>query len=203
MVSGARLYSSSAASPPSFFPLCHSFERNDVRSGLFIVVKNTSKCPSSPARDKGQPPLLFSPLRFTLVPVAMYRCYSHESLVSWTVFPPSIPWFPLSELCSDRRSEFPHSPTLTLGNGASASPREQGTERRDDATGRKNISKGGKGDGTISFLLISPPYHFLRREKYTLQFLLSYSVRRIVSYLFFKLRRELNCINREISLNFL
>lgn len=166
-------------------------------------MKNTSKCPSSPARDKGQPPLLSSPLRFTLVPVAMYRCYSHESLVSWTVFPPSIPWFPLSELCSDRRSEFPHSPTLTLGNGASASPREQGTERRDDATGRKNISKGGKGDGTISFLLISPPYHFLRREKYTLQFLLSYSVRRIVSYLFFRLKRELNCINREIPLNFL
>lgn len=152
LVSGARLYSSSAELPP--FPLCHSFERNDVRSGLFIVVKNTSKCPSSPARDKGQPPLLSSPLRFTLVPVAMYRCYSHESLVSWTVFPPSIPWFPLSELCSDRRSEFPHSPTLTLGNGASASPREQGTERRDDETGRKNISKGGKGDGTIS-----PPPH--------------------------------------------
>lgn len=88
--------------------------------------------------------LLSSPLRFTLVPVAMYRCYSHESLVSWTVFPPSIPWFPLSELCSDRRSEFPHSPTLTLGNGASASPREQGTERRDDATGRRIYRKGAK-----------------------------------------------------------
>lgn len=57
-------------SPPP--PLCHSFERNDVRSGLFIVVKNTSKCPSSPARDKGQPP----PLCFTLVAGIGY---SHES----------------------------------------------------------------------------------------------------------------------------
>lgn len=62
LVSGARLYSSSAELPP--FPLCHSFERNDVRSGLFIVVKNTSKCPSSPARDKGQPPLLSSSFHF-------------------------------------------------------------------------------------------------------------------------------------------
>lgn len=102
--------------PPSS-ALCHSLERNDVRSGLFIVVKNTSKCPSSPARDKGQPPLLSVSLWFP------WRCIggTATSLVS-TVFPPSIPWFPLSELCSDRRSE-PHSPTLTLGNGASASLR--------------------------------------------------------------------------------
>lgn len=152
------LYESRSFPPSS--ALCHSLERNDVRSGLFIVVKNTSKCPSSPARDKGQPPLLSVSLWFP------WRCIggTATSLVS-TVFPPSIPWFPLSELCSDRRSE-PHSPTLTLGNGASASLRRGKKYRKGAKVIEPFLSSSSSLRPIIFFV-----------AKSTLEFLLSYSAR--------------------------
>lgn len=134
-------------------PLCHSFERNDVRSGLFIVVKNTSKCPSSPACDKGQPP----PLCFTLVAGIGY---SHESGFD-RFSSSSIPWFPLSQLCSDRRTPFAHVNPWEWSIGLCEEATKKGTTRRG-----KEYRKGAK---VIEPFLSSPdlyaPHHSFHGEK--------------------------------------
>lgn len=93
-------------------PLARVSSRDDVRSGLFIAVKNTSKCPPSRHGSAGRAirgvlslplPLFLSPSISLFRPPA--RSNSPDALSSPT----------RSYLSFVPTDEVPHSPTLTLG----------------------------------------------------------------------------------------